>query len=136
MEKLEKEDKARMLDLKIYDLMNELYKMGKDLANDINKKSYIDVFKSNFLDDLEYILLELNFIEEIAEKFDLVLTTQEDINEIKNLKGDERFKHFMPNNFNWEEQRFYTEEEENILNEKRNKILKGIIKRMKLEGKI
>jgi len=136
MEKLEKEDKARILDLKIYDLMNELYKMGEDLANDINKKSYIDVFKSNFLDDLEYILLELNFIEEIAEKFDLVLTTQEDINEIKNLKGDERFKHFMPNNFNWEEQRFYTEEEENILNEKRNKILKGIIKRMKLEGKI
>ncbi len=131
MEKLEKEDKARILDLKIYDLMNELYKMGEDLANDINDKFLIDVVKLNFLDSFNYILLEINFIEEIAEHFNLVLTTQKYINEIKNLKEDKRFYYFMPN-FNWNEQRFFNEKEM----EEKNKIAKEIINRMKLEGKI
>jgi hypothetical protein len=132
-------DKSNMLDLKVYDLLNELSKRGEELAKDINEKFLIDIVKSNFLGDFEYILEELKFIKLIGETFYLNLNTLKHIEELEELNKESEekiIKNFMPINFNWELQRFYTDEEEKIRNKKRNELAIKIIKKMKKEGRI
>ena len=132
-------DKSNMLDLKVYDLLNELSKRGEELAKDINEKFLIDIVKSNFLGDFEYILEELRFIKLVAETFYLNLNTLKHIEELEELNKESEekiIKNFMPINFNWELQRFYTDEEEKIRNKKRNELAIKIIKKMKKEGRI
>ena len=132
-------DKSNMLDLKVYDLLNELSKRGEELAKDINEKFLIDIVKSNFLGDFEYILEELKFIKLIGETFYLNLNTLKHIEELEELNKESEekiIKNFMPISFNWELQRFYTDEEEKIRNKKRNELAIKIIKKMKKEGRI
>jgi hypothetical protein len=132
-------DKARMLDLKVYELLTELDKRGEDVAICIDKKELIDIVKSNFLGDFEYILEELKFIKLIGETFYLNLNTLKHIEELEELNKESEekiIKNFMPISFNWELQRFYTDEEEKIRNKKRNELAIKIIKKMKKEGRI
>ncbi|MFA6185549.1 MAG: hypothetical protein WC720_05405 [Candidatus Shapirobacteria bacterium] len=134
-------DRARMLDLKVYELLTELNKRGKDTATVIwiDKKELIDVVKSNFIGDFEYILEELRFIKKIAETFYLNLTTIKHIEELEELNTkdfDTIVNKFMPINFSVELQRFYTDKEEEIRNMKKNELAIKIINKMKKEGRI
>jgi len=142
MEKLyNSKDRARMLDLKVYELLTELNKRGKDTATVIwiDKKELIDVVKSNFIGDFEYILEELRLIKKIAETFYLNLTTIKHIKELEELNTkdfDTIVNKFMPINFSVELQRFYTDKEEEIRNMKKNELAIKIINKMKKEGRI
>jgi hypothetical protein len=130
-------DKSRYLSLQIYALNDELTKEGKEMMKGLVENSEIqDVVIANFVDNFQFILKEMEFIEEIARKFELrIIDLPKELRALKT--EDEICEHYIDVfKFNWNEKRYLTKDEINEKRVKHNTIAMEIINRMKKEGKL
>lgn len=117
MEIFDNKDKARTLDLFLYNAVDEIRTDAKDLADNIIKDKkenafYINLYKDNFISSFEYVREKIRFIKDIGIKFNLELSTIDLIDEILDLNtNDHIIEYFIPSDFLYKENRYMTDQE-------------------------
>jgi len=129
MEIFNDKDRARTLDLLLYNTVDEIRADAKDLADNIPGNIYVDLYKDNFISSFEYVREKIRFIKDIGIKFNLELSTIDLIDEILYLNtNDHIIEYFIPVDFLYKENRYMTDQELKERDAKLTKLVKEFMK--------
>jgi hypothetical protein len=130
-------EKETFLTLIIYDIIEKMNQRGKkmakmiDAANNANAPGGIYDAKCRCLEDLDYYIAKINFVEDIEWAFNLT-TTFNITTPVYKLRGEELLEEVAGNNFNWKEHRYYTCKEQDEIRKRTNEMAKEFIGMMKV----
>jgi len=129
--------KGTFFSLMIFRLNNTLNEKGEWLAKDLVKfPGLIDTCKEDFMDDFEYILTEMLYVNELATKDGIDPANnipQELVNVYEKGGAEAILRKFLPLEFNYDENRYYTEDEQFENRKRMNKIANDILDELKDE---
>lgn len=129
---------ATFISSMMYDLNTKICERGKKLANEIVKFGADDIAIRNFIMDFDYMVEEMAYLQHLGESDGLDMSDsvyEKSIKEKASWETEKICEWFTTSDFNWEEKRWYTDEEKKKRNDEINKIAKEVLAELLEEEK-
>jgi hypothetical protein len=122
-------NRANFLNCVVIDLNRENEKEGKEMAKQMVQLGMHEILMNNFIANFEYRLAEMQYIKRLSELDGITddWSTLRLCEELQEKGADEVCKWYAGFDFNWNEKRYYTPEEEALFSARMKEAMKDFV---------